>query len=223
MSHVLPLNANDVPEELAFVRSANPELVLMPVGTFVFREHEGCGRVGFVVSGTIRVYKEHSTGRSITLYRLGPGDACALAMSCALNNPIHQASAIVEEEARVLTVSIEAFQHLVDKSREAREYLYASFATRLTDAMMLIEEIAFHRMDERLAAILLEYGARHHSDVIVITHEQLAEEAGTAREVVTRLLHDFNQRGYVKLSRGHIQIIDRKGLARISSSRSSVL
>jgi CRP/FNR family transcriptional regulator len=189
----------------------------MPVGTWVFRENEGCGRVGFVLQGSVRVFKDHPSGKSITLNRLGPGDACALAIACALRNPIHQASAIVEEDAQMVTLGLEAFHSLLDRSREAREYVYESFAERLTDTMMLVEEVVFQRMDERLAAIIIEHGVRLRTDTIAVTHEQLAEEAGTAREVVTRLLHDFNQRGYVKLSRGHVQITDRHGLSRASS------
>ncbi len=203
-----------VPDGLAFLRDAPLEYVRLDAGTMLFREEDGCGRVSFLVSGSVRVFKEHPSGRSITLYRLGPGDGCVLSISCALHNPIHLASAIVEEDSEALMLSVEAFNHLIDKSREAREYVFATFANRLADAMMLVEEVAFQRMDERLAAILLEYVVRQGSEVINITHEQLAEEAGTAREVVTRLLHDFHSKGLVKLSRGHIEVTDRRGLAK---------
>lgn len=205
---------DSIPQEFSFLKGTNARLVHMPSGTWVFRENDGCGRVGFVKSGSIRVFKDHASGRSITLYRLGSGDACALAMSCALHNPIHQASAIVEKDAEVYTLSIEEFQHLLDKSPSAREFVFESFAARLTDTMLLVEEVVFQKMDERLAAVVLEHGIRHRSDDIAITHEQLAEETGTAREVVTRLLHDFSERGFVALSRGHVKILDRRGLAR---------
>ncbi|MCO6466461.1 MAG: Crp/Fnr family transcriptional regulator [Bradyrhizobiaceae bacterium] len=201
----------------SFLKGTNAQLVYMPAGTWVFREHEGCGRVGFVRSGSIRVFKEHPSGRSITIYRLGKGDACTLSMSCALHSPIHQASAIVEEDAEVYTLGLEEFQHLLDKNREARDFVLESFAARLTDTMLLVEEVVFQKMDERLAAVLLEHGMRLQTSDIAITHEQLAEETGTAREVVTRLLHDFSQRGFVALSRGNVKITDRKALARACS------
>ncbi len=205
-----------LPQIFSFLASVPTHRMLLPKGTYVFRENEGCGRIGFVLSGSIRVVKEHDTGRTITLYRIGPGDSCILSMSCALSNPIHQASAIVEEDAEVLTVSTDDFRRLVERSSEARDYVFSIFATRLTDVMLLIEEVVFHRMDQRLASILIENAARHHTDTIHATHEQLAEEAGTAREVVTRLLRDFAARGWVEVHRGSVKITDRKGLLSIA-------
>ena len=211
---VSPMEQNElrIPDMFTFLPPDRVHRMDMPVGTFVFRENEGCGRIGFIVSGSIRVFKEHDSGKSITLYRIGPGDTCILSMSCALSNPIHQASAIVEEDATVLTISTEDFRSLMDSSNEARDYVFSMFATRLTDVMILIEEIVFRRMDERLAGILIDHAARHHTLTINATHEKLAEEAGTAREVVTRILRDFAARGWVELQRGSITITDRKGL-----------
>jgi CRP/FNR family transcriptional regulator len=211
---VSPMEQNElrIPDMFTFLPPDRVHRMDMPVGTFVFRENEGCGRIGFIVSGSIRVFKEHDSGKSITLYRIGPGDTCILSMSCALSNPIHQASAIVEEDATVLTISTEDFRSLMDSSNEARDYVFSMFATRLTDVMILLEEIVFRRMDERLAGILIDHAARHHTLTINATHEKLAEEAGTAREVVTRILRDFAARGWVELQRGSITITDRKGL-----------
>ncbi|KAB2895448.1 MAG: Crp/Fnr family transcriptional regulator [Bacteroidetes bacterium] len=204
--------------KLSFLQNlATVEYVTMSRGSIFYAENSGCIRVGFLVQGSVRVFKEHDSGRSITLYRLGPGDGCILSMSCALSNPIHTASAVVDEDAVIATMSVEAFNNLVHQNRAARDYVFAEFASRLADAMLLVEEVTFSKMDERIADILLEYGIRHQSNVIKITHEQLADEAGTAREVVTRLLHDFNQKGFVKLSRGNIEILDRHGLARIGN------
>ena len=204
-----------LPAIFSFLSTVPTHRMLLTKGTYVFRENEGCGRIGFVLSGSIRVVKEHDSGRTITLYRIGPGDSCVLSMSCALSNPIHQASAIVEEDAEVLTVSTDDFRRLVERSAEARDYVFSIFATRLTDVMLLIEEVVFHRMDQRLAGILIENSARHHTDTVHATHEQLAEEAGTAREVVTRLLRDFAARGWVEIHRGSVKITDRKGLLQL--------
>ncbi len=201
-----------LPASLAFLSNVSFQSIAAAKGTYMFRENEGCGRIGFVLSGSIRVFKEHNGGRVITLYRIGAGDSCILSMSCALSNPIHQASAIVEEDAVILTVSTEAFRNLIDRSHEAREYVFGLFASRLTDLMILLEEVVFARMDQRLASILIDYASRHHTNVVLATHEQLAEEAGTAREVVTRLLRDFAQKGWVEIHRGSTTILDRKGL-----------
>jgi CRP/FNR family transcriptional regulator len=103
----------------------------------------------------------------------------------------------------------------MDRSAAARDYVFGLFASRLTDVLLLLEEVVFRRMDERLASILLEHAVRRGTDEIHTTHEQLAEEAGTAHEVVTRVLRDFVSNDLVLVSRGVITIIDRKGLARI--------
>lgn len=149
-----------IPDVFTFLPSDRVHRMDMPAGTYVFGENEGCGRIGFIVSGSIRVFKEHDSGKSITLYRIGAGDTCILSMSCALSNPIHQASAVVEEDATVLTISTDDFRSLMDSSNEARDYVFSMFATRLTDVMILIEEIVFRRMDERLAGILIDHAAR---------------------------------------------------------------
>lgn len=209
------MNEIVLPEAFHFLEGMSYSALQLPAGSYVFREHEGCGRIGFVVDGSIKVFKEHSSGRSITLYRLGAGDSCILSMSCAMSNPIHQASAIVEEATTVLTVTTADFHRLMETSTEARSYVFGLFAERLTDVLLLLEEVVFQRMDERLAAILLEGSARHHTNTIEITHEQLAEEAGTAREVVTRLLKEFAVQGWISLSRGKITVLDRGGLGSV--------
>ncbi|RPI69548.1 MAG: Crp/Fnr family transcriptional regulator [Ignavibacteriae bacterium] len=209
------ISVEDLPAVFEFLKDTPYTVLTLEPGTYVFREHEGCGRIGFVFSGTIKVFKDHPSGRSITLYRLDAGDSCILSMSCALSNPIHQASAIVEDRSVVLTVTTEDFRRLMDRSAPARDYVFGLFASRLTDVLLLLEEVVFQRMDERLAAILLENSARHTSDTVHATHEQLAEEAGTAREVVTRVLRDFVSHGYVEVGRGQVRILDRKGLSHV--------
>jgi CRP/FNR family transcriptional regulator, anaerobic regulatory protein len=205
----------DLPSSFHFLHDVPYTVEEFPAGTYVFREHEGCGRIGFVVGGSIRVFKDHPSGRALTLYRIGAGDSCILSMSCALSNPIHQASAVVDEDARVITVTTAEFQKLMERSHEARDYVFGLFATRLTDVLMLLEEVVFQRMDERLAAILIEHAVRQGGDVVQTTHEQLAEEAGTAREVVTRVLRDFSNKGLVEVGRGKVTILDRRGLSSV--------
>lgn len=207
------METSPLPPHLNFLSSTPYSIITADAGTYMFRENEGCGRIGFILSGTVRVFKEHESGRSITLYRISEGDSCILSMSCALSNPIHQASAIVEESAVVAIVTTDNFRKLIDTSHEARDYVFSLFATRLTDILLLLEEIVFRRMDERLAALLLEHAARAGGDVIRITHEELAEEAGTAREVVTRILREFVHDGIIQGARGQITIMDRRKLA----------
>lgn len=197
-------------EKLPFLRHSPIHLSSLPAGTPVFTEGSGCGKIGFVQSGVIRVFKLSETGREITLYRIEAGESCILSMSCALSNPIHQASAIVEEDANVLILSTGDFQELIEKSHEARNYVFSQFASRLTNVMMVIEEVVFKRMDERLAGLLAELAPPH--SVITKTHEELAVELGTAREVISRTLKEFERQNLVRLGRGTITIPDLKAL-----------
>jgi len=202
----------ECPEEFFFLRDVEHSIIHMIKGEKVFTEGEGCGRLGFIISGSIKVYKDSPSGRSMTLYRIGPGKSCILSMSCALSNPIHQASAIVEEDAWVITLRPDKFRALMNDSEEARNYVFSQFALRMTDNMVLIEEVVFKRMDQRLAETLIE---RSHSgkEFIKMTHEELAIELGTAREVISRLLKELEVSGLVRLQRGSIEIMDVKALS----------
>jgi CRP/FNR family transcriptional regulator len=205
------------PEQFHFLHQATVHTLFMPRGSAVFTEGQGCGRLGFVFSGQIRVFKNSETGREMTLYRIGAGESCILSMSCALSYPIHQASAIVEEDAWVLTLTPQDFHNLMNTSAEARDYVFNQFADRLTNTLMLIEEIVFRRMDTRLAQYIVKHSAPPAKPDIQCTHEGLATELGTAREVISRLLKEFEQQELVELSRGNIKVLNRKGLQKAYS------
>ena len=201
------------PEEFFFLRDVEHSVISMKKGEKVFTEGEGCGRLGFIISGIIKVFKDSPSGRSMTLYRIGRGESCMLSMSCALSNPIHQASAMVEEDAWVITLRPDIFRKLMNDSEIARNYVFTQFALRMTDNMMLIEEVVFKRMDQRLADMLIER-SQSGKEIIKMTHEELATELGTAREVISRLLKELELSGLVKLQRGSIEIVDVKALSK---------
>lgn len=194
-------------QTLPFLADVPYSIMEMPEGTPVFTEGEGCGRIGFLESGVVRVFKLAESGREITLYRINAGESCILSMSCALSNPIHQASAVVESAARVLVVGVRDFQTLMERSHAARDYVFGQFALRLTAVMLLVEEIIFHKVDMRLARILLDHAAEHGSAPLRRTHEELAVELGTAREVISRILKEFERAGAVQLSRGMLIVL----------------
>lgn len=201
------------PEEFYFLREVEHSVISMKKGEKVFTEGEGCGRLGFIISGIIKVFKDSPSGRSMTLYRIGRGESCMLSMSCALSNPIHQASAMVEEDAWVITLRPDIFRKLMTDSEIARNYVFTQFALRMTDNMVLIEEVVFKRMDQRLADTLIER-SQSGREIIKMTHEELATELGTAREVISRLLKELELSGLVRLQRGSIEIVDLKALSK---------
>ena len=205
---MLVVPSDSLLDALPFLREIPCSRLDMPEGTAVFTEGEGCGRIGFLESGVVRVFKLAESGREITLYRIGAGESCILSMSCALSNPIHQASAVVERDARVLAVGVRDFQTLMERSHAARDYVFGQLASRLTAVMLLVEEIIFHKVDVRLARILFDHAAQHRSAPLRRTHEELAVELGTAREVISRILKDFERTGAVQLSRGMLTVFN---------------
>ncbi|GAA0850262.1 hypothetical protein GCM10009113_31330 [Marinobacter szutsaonensis] len=140
---------------------------------------------------------------SIVLYRMGKDDICTLSIGCLMTGRGYRAEAVVEEEGEAAMIPRGVFDGLMDQSPEFRLGIMESYGRRLDDLMLLVEEVAFHRMDERLEEWLL---ARADRDVIMITHQELAVELGTAREVVSRLLKELERQEMVRLSRGKIEL-----------------
>lgn len=181
-------------------------------GSWVFREGEGGVYVSFVLEGILRVVKEGENGRSITLYRLDPGDVCILSLLSMQSKPSYPASCMVEEDALVCRISVDSIRELLDRSPEARAVVFNGIASRLAEVLQLIEEILFRRIDERLATVLVQQSLRSGSDTVEMSHQQLAEECGTAREVVTRILRDFSEQGFIEGGRRSVVIRNRNAL-----------
>ena len=184
--------------------------VTLPAGATVFRDGDACSNYLLVVDGSVRVQKVSSSGREITLYRVGDGQTCILTTTCLLAGERYPAEGVTETEVRAIALDNGLFQALLAASAAFRQFVFAVYARRITDLIVLVEEVAFGRMDLRLAARLRD-GADA-DDRLAVTHQELAAELGTAREVVSRLLKDFEHRGLVSLQRGRITLRDRAGL-----------
>ncbi|MEY2919579.1 MAG: hypothetical protein RL261_884, partial [Pseudomonadota bacterium] len=170
-----------------------------------------CRQFPFVLRGSIRVAKV-GEGRELQLYRVGPGESCVLTSSCLMGNSDYPASGTIEADARLVVLSRAAFDGLMARHAPFRQYVFGLFADRLTDLMGLVEAVAFHRLDRRVAATLLGRGK-----TVSMTHQQLADEVGSVREIVTRVLRGLADEGIVRLGRGSIEIADAGALRRIAS------
>ncbi|MCL4306436.1 Crp/Fnr family transcriptional regulator [bacterium] len=188
------------------------QLAQLESGVMVYREGEACTRIAFVGEGSIRVYKRHEGGREITLYHVRSTESCILTTSCALTGQRYPATAEVEPEHPVIAAvtSPEVFLNWVNNHQVVRDYVFNSMSQRIVDMMSLIEEITFGKMDHRIAYFLLEKftGEGTYLRSIHITHEQIADELGTAREVVSRLLKEFERSGAVELGRGRVRMVN---------------
>lgn len=180
-------------------------------GTVVFRPGSDCTSYLLVTAGSVRVQQTAPNGREIVLYRVQSGDSCILTTACLLGHVRYCAEGIAETDVRAVAIPVARFNEGIERSPGFRSFVFASFGRRLADLMHLVEEVAFVRIDTRLAQRLLELAGN--GDEIELTHQELAVELGTAREVVSRALKDFERRGLVRLARGHVEIADREGLA----------
>lgn len=182
----------------------------IPAGADVFVEGDRTESIAFLLSGGVRVYKVSETGREITLYRFGLGESCILTANAILSQQSFPAIATVEQEAEAVMIPAESFRDWVRRDDLWREFVFDLFSQRLLSVMMIVDEVAFQRVDRRVAAFLLERAQE--SNPIEITHREIAAEVGSSREVISRLLDDFSDEGILTTSRGSIEIVEFQAL-----------
>ena len=194
----------------------------LPVGTEYYREGESCTRLALIGEGRVRVYKASSSGRQITLYHVGPGESCILTASCALTGLNYPATAVVEGDRplEALVFPADSFRAWVAQYDDIRNFVFQLMSDRLTSMMMLVEEVAFGKMDRRLAAFLVRRVQMENpsGNSLTMTHDQIASELGSAREVISRILKDFERHGILEVSRGKINLLNIKKLSKFEES-----
>jgi len=188
----------------------------LPKGTVLFRDGDRCQGYVFVMHGSIRVQKMDPEGREIVLYRVEDGQTCMLTTSCLLAGRSYPAEGVTEEATELVLLPAERFDALL-ADPAFRRFALVMISDRIAELMALIEDVAFGRMDVRLARRLLELDDGSHS--LQLTHQQLATELGTAREVISRILKDFERRGSVALKRGRVELSDLKGLRQLATQQ----
>ena len=184
-------------------------------GTVMFSERSPCAGFPLILSGSIRVLQRYPNGRELQLYRVKPGESCLLSGSCLLGQTAYDASGIAETEVELLVVPPAEFNALVAEDETFRRHVFALFSERLAGLMQVVEAIAYQKLDQRLAALLVNRDAE--SGEIHATHQALADELGSVREIVSRLLRSFEDRGWVDLGRERITVVDRAALAGLAT------
>jgi CRP/FNR family transcriptional regulator, anaerobic regulatory protein len=208
------LNTLDTSTRSSLLSSA--QAITMPEGAKVFIEGANCSNYLLVLQGSVRVQKLSESGREIVLYRVESGQSCVLTTSCLLSSENYNAEAITETPVEAVAIPNAIFQELLASSKEFRTFVFSTYSERLTGLLMLIDAIAFGRMDARLADVLTELADQ--DGAIAKTHQELARELGTAREVVSRLLKEFERRGWLSLGRGHILVCDLTALQQLADN-----
>jgi CRP/FNR family transcriptional regulator len=194
--------------------------VQLRTGQFFYREGGACPHVAMVGTGMIRVCKCGETGRDITLYHVQDGETCPVNMLCAIVDREAPASAVAESAVEGLIVPARTFQDWIATIPPVRKYVFETIATKMMDLIDLVAEVAFAQMDERLGGLLLQRAEAHGKGprVLELTHMAIAKELGTAREIVSRLLKDFERAGAIALHRGRVEIRDEFILHEVSKS-----
>jgi CRP/FNR family transcriptional regulator len=190
-------------------------LALIPQGKDVFAEGDPIDAIALLISGEVRVYKIGETGREITLYRFGNGESCILTANAILSRQSFPAVATVEHNAEAVMVPAAAFRQWVGRYDLWRDFMFELLSQRLASVMALVDQVAFQRMDGRIAALLIERSRRENP--IPVTHQQIAAELGTSREVVSRILEDFAGRGFTRMVRGAVEVLDFPALEAFSA------
>lgn len=181
-------------------------------GTMVHEDRNKCTGLLLVVSGQLRVYIISETGKEITLYRLFDRDVCVLSASCLIRNITFDVHVQAERETTMLRIATDAYQDVGNGNPMVQDFTNQLVSSRFSDVMWVVEQVVFMSFDRRLAMHLLEHAAIAEGDSFAITHDAIARDLGTAREVVTRMLSRFQDDGLVKLSRGGISLVDRDAL-----------
>jgi CRP/FNR family transcriptional regulator len=197
-----PDQARDFRERAFFAR--------IPQGRDVFVEGDQVEAIALLISGAVRVYKIGETGREITLYRFGNGESCILSANAILSSETFDAIATVDEEAEAIMIPAETFREWVRQHDIWRDFLFDLLSQRLAAVMSIVGEVAFGRMDSRLATLLIDRAAGENP--IRTTHQEIAAELGSSREVISRLLEDLSSAGLIRTGRGRIEVLDGDSL-----------
>lgn len=190
----------------------NMQVSLFRKGDRVQNGTDDCNGVMAIKTGQLRVYMLSDEGKEITLYRLFDGDVCMLSASCILKNITFKIYIDAETDSELYIIRAAAYSALSKKYIEAEAFISEIVAARFSDAMWVMEQILFMKLDKRLAIFLLEEAAIEGSDLLTITHEHIANHIGSAREAVTRMLKYFQKEGIIATSRKGIEILDRNKL-----------
>jgi CRP/FNR family transcriptional regulator len=182
-------------------------LSINPATSHSIREGHILQHAMFIVSGQIRVFKLSQAGREITLYRVHGGQCCVLMMASILGETEYEASVAIEADTEVLLLPVSVFRDWMNTIKPIRQYIYKQFIDRMTNVTKLLENVAFQPLPYRIAKYLLSESVK--VDCLQLTHERIAIEIGTSREVITRILKNFVGQGAIALSRGKITILDR--------------
>lgn len=187
-------------EKEATERSFNAGDIIMRTGQYI-------KSTVLVLEGQIKIYRENLDGGEFLMYYLGPGQACAVSLTCALQSQTSEIMAKAEEDTEVLMIPVHLMDEMMNKYKTWYQFVIQTYRSRFDELLSVIDNIAFHNMDERLEFYLKRHSDKTGKQKIEISHQQIADDLNSSREVVSRLLKKMEQRNLVKLHRNMIELI----------------
>jgi CRP/FNR family transcriptional regulator len=188
-------------------------------GDIAYRQGQDCHAYVMCIDGRTRVFKTSESGREILLYQVGPGQTCVLTTSCLMAGSPFPAESTAETDVLLAALPASVFNRLMTSSVPFRQFVLNNYGDLLSSLITLVDEVAFASLDLRLARRLLaEANAK---GVVAKTHQQLALDLGSVREVISRYLNDWERMGWVRASRGSIEVVDRGALTRYAGAEAN--
>ena len=197
---------------------ARSKVISVPKDTMIFGPGNSPENMLFLLDGSVRVQQVSETGHEIVLYRIEAGQSCVLTTACLLAYDDYSAEGIAETAVSAAAVPRDVFDDLVAQSKSFRDFVFAAFSKRITDLFLIIDEVAFQRLDVRLADKLIKLS--NGADVVETTHQKLSVELGTAREVISRQLQEFQRRGWIEQARGRVELRKKDQIAQLADQHS---
>jgi CRP/FNR family transcriptional regulator, anaerobic regulatory protein len=180
----------------------------IPSGTQILHQGDECQHYFMLIAGSVKIFARSVNGREVVLYHVAPGKICVLTTTCLLGNKRFPAEAVAESELSVRIMPKHRFDELMENSAEFRHQVFDNFGQRIGSLIETIEKLALETLEQRLAKYLLLQPC----NPVQVTHQDIASEIGSAREVVSRHLKRFETLGFLKLDRGSIELLDRTAL-----------
>ncbi len=210
----LPILHGATPEMIRAFRT-HGYLAHIPAGRDVFVEGDRVAAIPLLLSGTVRVYQLGETGREVTLYRFRPGESCVLTANAILTEQSFPAIATVEEDAEAVMIPAQVFREWVARESLWRGFFVQLVAQRLASVMNVVDEVAFRRLDKRVAGLIAARAST--GNAVLTTHQEIADELGSAREAVSRVLEDLAAKGLIRSARGRIEVLDLAALEKAAA------
>lgn len=180
---------------------------VFPAGSVILKDEQSISAIPIVLKGTLRVMRTDESGREMLLYYIQAGESCIMSFLGGIHHETSKVSAVAEEEAEVLLIPVEKAGEWIKEFPEWTDFIFKLYHKRFEELLSVVNAIAFHKLDERVLHLLKQKSELFHTKDVKITHQQLADELGSTREVISRIVKQMEHAGLIKLSRNKISLM----------------